>query len=309
MPLPSWTPDLPGLDLLLSVAEHGSVGKAAAAHGISQPSASARLARLERRLGVALLVRSPRGSTLTPAGEVVAGWAQDVVAAARALDDGVTALRAVTDARLRVAASLTVAEYLLPTWLLQLRRHHPELEIAASVANSAEVCTRVRDGRAELGFVEMPDVPGDLSAERVGSDRVALAVAAGYPLAGRAGRRLRPVELLDVPLLLREPGSGTRDTFLQALTAALDAEPSLPHATELGSTTTLVATARAGGGVAVVSARAIAAELASGALVELDVPGLDLRRDLTAVWLGRSRTELHRELVRLARAEATTVTS
>jgi DNA-binding transcriptional LysR family regulator len=69
--LPTWTPDLPALDLLLSVAELGSVGKAAAAHGISQPSASARLSRLERQLGVAVLVRGSHGSTLSPAGQAV----------------------------------------------------------------------------------------------------------------------------------------------------------------------------------------------------------------------------------------------
>src|SRR5579875_2763125 len=187
MPLPPETPELVDLDLLLSVAELGSVGRAATAHGISQPSASTRLARLERRLGVALLARSPRGSKLTPAGEAVAAWARPVVSTTQALTDGVRTLRADQAARLHVAASLTVAEYLLPRWLLALRRAHPSVDVAATVANSAEVCEHVRAGRVELGFVETPDKPRGLTTGEVGTDRVALFVAGGYPLAARGG--------------------------------------------------------------------------------------------------------------------------
>jgi DNA-binding transcriptional LysR family regulator len=298
-PLPSWTPELATLDLLLSVAELGSVGKAAAAHGISQPSASARLARLERRLGVPVLQRTTRGSTLTPAGEAVVAWARGVVDAAHTLTDGVHTLRADRTARLRVAASLTVAEYLLPPWLLVLRRRNPGLDVGATVANSRDVCAAVHAGRADLGFVETPDVPVGLSARRVGTDRLAIVVAADYPLARGRGQ-LRARDLPNLPLLLREPGSGTRDTFLDAVRAALGELPELPHATELGSTATILATARAGGGVAVLSARAAAADIAAGVLVELDVPGLTMLRPLHAVWLGERPSELASQLIDLA---------
>ncbi|TAM92905.1 MAG: LysR family transcriptional regulator [Jatrophihabitans sp.] len=299
--LPPRTPDLAALDLLLAVAETGSVGRAAALHGVSQPSASTRLARLERRVGVALLVRTRRGSTLTPAGEAVATWAREVVDAAHRLTDGVQALRADRSVRLRVCASLTIAEYLMPPWLLALRRAHPSLDVGVAVANSAEVCRQVITGVVDVGFVEAPSVPAGLNALRVGTDRLAIVVAPRYPLASRAGA-VAARELADQPLLLREPGSGTRDTFLHALHRALGAVPVLAHATELGSTTTLLATARAAGGLAVVSARAAAADLGSGALVELAVPDLDLERPLHAIWLGARPTDLAHELVRLARA-------
>jgi DNA-binding transcriptional LysR family regulator len=301
MALPPWTPDLASLDLLLSVADLGSVGRAAQAHDMSQPSASSRLARLERRLGVSVLVRTPRGSVLTPAGEAVVAWARAVVDDAHALTDGVRTLRAEQGARLRIAASLTVAEYLLPGWLLTLRRRNPGLDVAASVANSHEVCERVLSGAADLGFVESPTIPTALSSTTVGTDRLALVVAAGYPLAARAEGGLRPPDLLDIPLLVREPGSGTRETLLDALAAVLGgAEPALPHAIELGSTTTSLATARGGGGVAVVSARAAASGIAAGELVEISVENLDLERPLRAVWLGQRPTDLARDLVALA---------
>jgi len=306
MPLPSWTPDLPALDLLLSVAALGSVGRAAAEHRITQPSASARLARLERQLGVPLLVRTSRGSTLTPGGEAVVAWARTVVEAAGALTDGVTALRSRRRAKLRVAASLTVAEYLLPQWMLTLRRRHPDLDTAVAVANSHDVCDRVRSGSADLGFIESPDIPEGIGATAIGSDRLALVVAAGYPLAARAAAGVDVRDLLEQPLLLREPGSGTRETFLHALHAALIRATSAAaavdptHVTDLGSTTTIVATALAGGGIGVVSARAVAAELAGGRLVEIRVDGLDLRRPLRAIWLGTTPGDVAAELVVIA---------
>src|SRR6201996_679335 len=139
MSLPSRVSDLMPFDLLLSVARLGSLGLAAAEHGISPPAASARVRRLERQLGVTLIERSPRGSRLTLDGGLVAEWAQAAVEAAAALDAGVTSLRARSDAVLRVAASMTVAEYLLPGWLTTLRTRDPGTVVALTAGNSAYV--------------------------------------------------------------------------------------------------------------------------------------------------------------------------
>ncbi|NYD43245.1 LysR family transcriptional regulator [Nocardioides panaciterrulae] len=300
--LPAWTPELATLDLLLSVAELGSVGKAAAAHGMSQPSASARLSRLERQLAVPLLARSAHGTGLTPNGEAVVAWAGDVVKAARTLTEGVRALQAVGQSRLRVAASLTVAEYCLPLWLLSLRRTHATADVGVTVSNSRGVCERVRNGQADLGFIESPTVPAGFTTRAVGSDRLALVVSPRFPLAARAAQGLRARDLPDLPLLLRERGSGTREAFLAGLAESLGEEPDARHAVELGSTSMILATARASGGVGVVSARAAATDLAAGTLVEVPVHDLVADRPLTALWLGREPTPLARDLVALADA-------
>lgn len=299
--LPPWTPDLGALELLLSVAQLGSVGRAAAAHHISQPTASARLRFLERRLGMQLLVRSRRGSTLTPAGETVATWAAAVIQAARTLTDGVTALRGEQDVRLQLAASLTVAEYLLPGWLLAVRGAHADrVEIAARVANSNDVCDLVRTGAVELGFVEMPDVPEDLHSVRVAGDRLAVIVAPGHPLAGRA--EVLAADLLSTPLLVREPGSGTREVFVRAVDECIGAfTPS--NITELGSTAMILLAVRGGGGVGVVSERAARAGIAAGELVELRTSDLDLRRELRAVWRGDRLGALAEEVLTTAQEQ------
>jgi DNA-binding transcriptional LysR family regulator len=300
VPLPPWIPDLGSLDLLLSVAELGSVGKAAHEHGMSQPAASNRLNRLERRTGLALLTRTTTGTTLTPVGEAFAAWARDVLRPAQVLASNVEALRRSGGARLRVAASLTNAEYLMPRWLLVLRHDHPRLEVSAVVANSHDVCDRVRSGQADIGFVEMPTVPQDLSHRQIDTDELALVAAPTYP-AARRSFPLRPADLLTQPTLLREHGSGTRDTFVAALAGALrTGAPKLPYAIELGSTATILATARAGGGIGVISARAASADIQNGSLVRLDVPGLRPIRALNAVWLGAAPSDSAMHLVELA---------
>ncbi len=281
MALSARVSDLMPFDLLLSVARLGSLGRAAEAHGISQPAASIRLRRLERQLGLVLIERSPRGSRLTPQGVLVAGWAQAAVDAAAALDAGVTALRVRRDAVLRVAASMTVAEYLLPGWLTALRTRQPGTTVTLTAGNSAEVAEAVLTGAADLGFVEGPDLPAGLRARRAGADVLTVVVPAAHPWARRRSG-ITAAELAATPLVSREPASGTRRFFEHALRTQAAAEPASPVA-ELSSTTAIKAAVMAGIGPAVLSSLAVAAEVAAGTLRAVPVRGLDLTRELHAV--------------------------
>ncbi len=302
MPLPSRVSDLTGFDLLLSVTRTGSIGRAAAEHGISQPAASARMRLLEAQLGLALLERSPRGSRLTPAGALVAGWAQAAVDAAAALDVGLVALRHERDSRLRIAASMTVAEYLLPVWLTALRAVDPGAVVALSAVNSAEVAQAVLADAADIGFIEGPEIPGGLHAEPVGRDRLTLVVAPAHPWARRRSG-VPAAELARTPLVSREAGSGTRRFLEEALRAQAGLER-VPPAAELSSTTAIKAAVAAGGagsGPAVLSSLAVAAELSAGTLCAVPVTGVDLTRTLRVVWTaGRRLTGPARDLYAIA---------
>ena len=301
MALPSRVSDLTGFDLLLTVARLGSLGRAAAEHGISQPAASARMRQLEGQLGLALIERSPRGSRLTPAGALVADWAQAAIDAAVALDAGVTALRRERDSRLRIAASMTVAEYLLPAWLTALRTVDPGAAVALMAVNSAEVAGAVLADAADIGFVEGPDLPDGLRAERVGADVLTVIVAPAQPWALRARRGgITARELADTPLVAREAGSGTRRYLEEALAAQVGLARVPPFA-ELSSTTAIKAAVAAGAGPAVLSSLAVAAELAAGTLCAVPVSGLDLHRTLRAVWpAGRRLAGPARDLFAIA---------
>lgn len=292
-------PDLGALELLLAVVRLGSVGRAAAELGVTQPAASARIRSMERQIGVALLDRSPRGSRPTEAGALVAEWARQVIGAAEELGAGIEALRERRDGRLRVAASLTIAEYLVPGWLVTLKTVHPGVAVTLSAANSTVVAEQVRGGDADLGFVEGTRTPAGLHGTVIAGDRLVVVVA---PRHGWARRRsgVTAAELAATPLVLREEGSGTREVLDRALAAHGGTAPPL---LQLASTTALKAAAVSGAGPVVVSDLAVADELAAGRLVAVPVPELDLSRPLRAVWpAGRRPSGPARDLLSLTRA-------
>ncbi|MFG2719379.1 LysR family transcriptional regulator [Streptomyces sp. NPDC048416] len=279
-PLAHRVPDLGAMELLLAVARHGSLGRAARDLGITQPAASSRVRSMERLLGVALVDRSPRGSTLTAEGVLVTDWARRVVEAAEAFDAGAQALRGRRDSRLRVAASMTIAEYLLPGWLIALRAERPGTAVSLSAGNSAVVAERLLGDEADLGFVEGLGVPPGLDSAVIGHDRLVVVAAPSHPWARRR-HPLPPAELAATPLILREHGSGTR----QVLDAALAAHGGLAEPLiELSSTTAVKASVVSGAGPSVLSELALGEELAARRLVQIPVEGVRLRRDLRAVW-------------------------
>ncbi len=290
MPLSSHIPELSALEVLLTVARTGSLNSAAREIGVSQQAVSARIRSIESQTGVTLLTRSARGSSLTPGGVVIAEWAARLLDVAAELDAGIAALRHDRRHRLRVSASLTIAELLLPGWLVSFRAGtqrpgSPGAEIVLTAANSDTVIAHVADGSADIGFVEGPRLPSSLRSRVIGHDRLTVVVPPAHPWARR--RAVTAAELADTPLVSREEGSGTRDVLTAGLMAALG--PGMrqaPVALSLSTTSAIRAAVIAGAAPAVLSELAVADDLASGRLVRVDVPGLDLRRTLRAVWRG-----------------------
>ncbi len=273
--------DLVALRLLAGVAQTGSVGGAARLLGMAQPNASRTLARFEAHLRLPLLERSPRGSRLTEHGRLVAEWGAAVLADVDHLLAGIESLRADAAATLRVGASLTVGEHLAPLWLGRFRVGHPDVRVTLHVANSADVIAAVRDGGLDVGFIETPDVPGDLASLVVARDDLVLVVAPEH----RWARRRRPIaltELAATPLVAREPGSGTRRAVEELLADLPRAAPLM----ELSSTGAILAAVAAGTGAAVVSSLAADAPHRAGRVAVVPLDGPSLRRDLRAIWRG-----------------------
>jgi DNA-binding transcriptional LysR family regulator len=268
--------DIETLRLLVAVAERGSLNAAAHERGVSQPAASARIRAFEARWRIAALRRSRRGSRLTPDGEVAVAWAREVLSAADRMRGALQDLGSARIGTVDVAASLTVAEHLLPGWLSQLHACEPDIRPVLTMVNSETVAALVRAGRAELGFVETVEVPDDLEVATIGVDTLIVVVAPSHPWARRRAPLSRS-ELQRAEWVLREPGSGTRATFQRAL----GADPTV--ALEATSTTALIGVATAGVGPAVVSAASVPRELDDKRLVAVPTV-LDLRRPLSCVW-------------------------
>ena len=278
-------PDLASLHLLVLVTEHGSVGKAAAEIGLSQAAASRRLDTLERELALPLLIRTVRGTHPTAQGQVVVDWARVLLASATDLVSGVEALQRNRHANLRVAASLTVAEYLVPRWLVSFRAAHPDTDVSLSVTNSEGVGELVHEEKVDLGFIESLTVPRRLAHRTVAEDRLVVVVAPGHPWARRRSA-LTAAELARTPLVVREHGSGTR-TALEALLKPRHqiTRPLL----ELTSNAAVKVTVESGAAPAVLSDLAVASEVRDGRLVAVPVADLALARPLRTVWARRRR--------------------
>ncbi|MEU4427345.1 LysR family transcriptional regulator [Actinoplanes sp. NPDC024001] len=279
-------PDLPALEILLAVARTGSLSAAGREAGLTQQAVSARLAALETRTGVRLASRTPRGTRLTEQGAVVAQWADRLLRLAAEVDAGLAALRDDSRSTLRVSASLTVAEHLLPGWLVSLhadaaRRGETPIRVVLTATNSDHAVEQVRDGAADLGFIEGPTVPAGLRSRVVGHDDLVVVVPPGHPWTRRR-TGVTAAELAGTPLVTRESGSGTRDS----LTAALGDLAQVPPALELSTAAAVRAAVLAGAAPAVVSRLAAGDDLRTGRLREIPVAGLYLRRELRAIWSG-----------------------
>jgi molybdate transport repressor ModE-like protein len=274
-----WANDLGPLRLLVAVGEHGSITEAARLEGVSQPGASKQIAALERSMSLPLLRRAPSGSTLTAEGEVVASWAGRVLDTVEQMRGAVESMRSHASSDLVVAASMTVAEHLAPTWLSTLRATRPDIHVGLRVTNSQDVQALVLHEQVDLGFVETAALDPHVESRRLMRDRLAVVVAPTHAWATRR-RPLLPDDLARTPLIVREHGSGTRETLDRLLRGIQSAEPLLV----LGSNEAVKGAVKAGVGAAVLSVLAVGEDVRRGNLVEVDVENLDLHRPISAVW-------------------------
>lgn len=284
-------PDLPAFEMLVAIARTGSLGAAGRELGLTQQAVSARLSAMEAQTGVRLVTRSARGSQLTPAGAVVTEWADQLLEVAGHVDAGLASLRTASRKKMKVVASLTIAEQLMPRWIVSLQtaatrtgREAPEVILTAT--NSEQVIANVRGGSADLGFIESPGALTGIRSRVVAHDDLVVIVPPDHKWVRRS-KGVTAAELSQTPLVVREQGSGTRDSLTSALRAVLgqDVEQARP-ALELSSSVAVRGAVLAGAGPAVMSRLAVADDLAVGRLRSVDVPELDLRRDLRAIWTG-----------------------
>jgi DNA-binding transcriptional LysR family regulator len=291
MALSSHMPELASFEIFLTIAETGTLGGAARELGLTQQAMSRRLASMEAQAGLTLAVRTTRGSQLTPAGVVVAEWAARLLEVAHDIDAGLASLRKEGRQRIKVVASQTIAEHLVPHWLLSLRaadtrRGSTAPQVVLTATNSDHAIASVRGGTADLGFVENPGPPAGLGSCVVGHDELVVVVSPGHRWARRS-RVVSARELAQTPLVTREPRSGIRDSLTVALRQVLgDDMQQAPPVLELSSAAAMRAAVLAGAGPAAMSRLAVADDLAVARLRAITIPELDLRRQLRAIWVG-----------------------
>ena len=252
------------LRIFVAVAERQHVTRAAESLNIAQSAASASIAALEHQHGAKLFHRKGRGIELTEAGSLFLAEAQAVIARVERAELVLSELAGLKTGTLSLFASQTIASYWLPHHLVAFRRAHPGIAVRLNVGNTAQVAAAVRDGLAELGFVEGAVDESTLVASEIARDQLVLVVGPDHPWCTRTS--VSGAQFLETDWVLREPGSGTRSEFETAV-AGFGLKPGdLRVALELPTNESVRAAVEAGMGATAISASVAAPSLEAGLL-------------------------------------------
>jgi DNA-binding transcriptional LysR family regulator len=195
--------------------EAGTFTAAAKRLGVTQPAVSRQLAKLEARLGVALFERNARRLALTPAGERLYSFAEETLRGFERVMQALEAGSKSLQGELRIGASTTLGDFLVPTWVRMFSQLNPGLMPQVFVSDSDAVAADVQDGSVEVGFIGREPSSPLLRSFPVAEDEVVLAVPTRHEFARRG--QIRLAELAGQPFIIRERGSGTVGTVADTL--------------------------------------------------------------------------------------------
>lgn len=269
------------LRLLTAVIERGGFTRAAEALGLSQPAISHQLKALTEAIGTPVVEVIGRRVRLTQAGDLLYEHAKRILAEFEAAGSALDDLRGLHRGRLSVAGDTTVGIYVLPDLLGAFRQAHPSVQVRLAVDNRQGVYRRLVAG--EVDFVvsgrRWVDPSIALLVRPFLANELIAVTAVGHALAGR--QHVTLAELAAEPFIVREPGSGTRETAEEALRAAgLSIRPVM----ELASNGAIKRAVAQDLGVSILSRYATALELQIGHLAEIPVEGFPLRRQWHLVY-------------------------
>jgi len=283
--------DLRQLGIFSKVAEIGSFSKAAEALHLTQPTVSEHIRTLEEELGVRLLDRLGRGAAVTPAGHVLLGYANRLLALQREARQAVDGFQGKMSGELQVGGSTIPGEYVLPALIGRFKEKYPEIAVTLLIGDSQLVVDWVVHGRVEVGVVGARLPHRQVEYRELMPDEEVVVVPAGHPWHGK--KHITLAELAAEPLLIRERGSGTRAALEAALAAAGVALSSFRIVGEMGSTQAIKQAVKAGVGISVLSRRAVDEESHAGTLWCLRVKDLKVTRAFDMVThRDRSRSPL-----------------
>ncbi len=260
------------------VAEKRSFRQAADTLFLTQPAVTLQIKALEEQLGTSLFDRSGSRITLTDAGAKLLKHAKGMQRIAAEAEREISMLQGQEQGELRLGASTTIAQYVLPALMGEFKRLHPKVHLSVLGANTETIVRGVLDNRLALGMIEGPSMSRQIKTEPFLTDTIAVIVPARHEWAGQV---IAIKDLASADLILREEGSGTRRVVEQALKHAGLPPKSAKIAMELDSTEAIKSAVESGLGIGFVSERAIRKELKLGSLQLVSVKGLKIERLFT----------------------------
>jgi DNA-binding transcriptional LysR family regulator len=259
------------LEIFAAICQEGTLTLAANHIGLSQAATSQALAELENQLQRRLFDRNGRRLKQNSMGRELLPAAIDVLDRVRDIERGAGA----TAFNIRLCASLTVGNYMLPSFIARFAQRHPDARFQMEIGNTEHVIASLRRFETDAGWVEGLTRDPELQSFPWRHDRLVIVAAPGHPL---AGRKTTPAALSDASWVLREKGSGTREVFEDAIAGKFG----LLHVPiELGGIGAIKRAVMAGVGLSCISRSAIEPEFEAGQLAILQTPWLNLRREIT----------------------------
>ena len=264
------------LRLFATVARTGSFSRAADTLHISQPAISKGVRDFELQVGCRLLDRTPKGVRPTREGQALARHAEALFAVERAAEDELLSLRSLDSGSLRIGASTTIATYMISEYLGTFHRSYPGIDLHLVIANTRDIADLLLAHDIEIALVEGPVEGEEVESRPWRTDVMSLIVDPQHRFAD-VESGIDGAALSDEILIVREPGSGTREVVAQAL-AARGIEPK--QTLEIGSTEAIKQAVAAGLGVAIVSSATISDQIKLGRLKVVPMRDIAIERTL-----------------------------
>lgn len=265
------------LEIFIAVARLNSVSRAAEVLALSQSATSTALAELEKQYDTLLFDRMGKRLQLSESGRALLPHANALIDRAGEID--LLLKQGGGPASLHFGATLTIGNYLATLLVGEFLRREPASKVSLEVHNTATIIRQVAQFEIDFGLIEGHCLHPDLQTEPWIADELAVFAAPDHPLAGKT--EVSPAELIAHPWIVREPGSGTRQTFDYGMREFL---PQLQIRLELEHTEAIKRAVESGMGLGCISRLALKEAFRRGSLVEIPTPTLDFRRQFHFVW-------------------------
>ena len=268
--------------VFITVADKKNFSKAAKALSLTQPAVSFQIQTLEQYYQTMLFDRVNRHVKLTAAGELLLDYAVHMNNLQAELERNMQQLTGHVKGELLIGASTTIGEYILPYVVGSFKQDYPDVNVTIQIMNTKDIGNAVGNKTFDLGIIEGPlDLTESMETHKFLEDELVLAMPADHPLATKGAITLE--ELKTLPYITREPGSGSRLIFEQALIDADFDIEDLNIVMELGSTTSIKSAIMGGLGISTISKWAIQDLVKTGKVVALNIEGLTLTRNFNII--------------------------
>lgn len=270
------------LQVFRQVAELQNISKAARALHLSQPAVTRHIQLLEAELRVPLFIRSAKGMRLTQAGVLYLQHVQQIAQAHEAIAQHLRAPTGVFTGRLRLGSNKTLLAYYLPDILAEFKRRYPSVQCEILDGNTDTVIGALLDQHVDLALIEGPCQRPELQTQTFLEDEIIWIASPADPLA----KMNRPAiqDVLRRPLIVRERGAGSRQFMEHALHQLGRSPQRLNIVQEIPSPEALKRLVASGVGISYIFRLGVEPELASGKLIRVNCPKLDIRRPFSVLY-------------------------